>query len=170
MKLDTSKPKPAPPITSVPIADNPIAPIELVEAARTGAPPAIVSESRSTPIRIAFAETIGKDGTVTAAHEAERERIRARAATTNGRDPRYRSKQFADWWGWCHWHACLSRAMVEYHTTAANRWEARKLGRDLDRELTIKARIETEVRRINAERAKLGKSPVTAEQLAALLA
>jgi hypothetical protein len=122
------------------------------------------------PLKLLFGETIGKDGQCTDAHLAELAKISERAGATNGKDPRYSAKQFADWHGWCHWKACLARAQIAALQAEAERWEARKNGRDIDKERSAKARIEAEVRRINAQRAKLGKAPLTAEQAAVLLA
>ena len=121
------------------------------------------------PLKILFGATINADGTKTPAHDAELAKIAERANASAGKDPRFKQKHFADWHGWCHWKACFARVQAATFQAEAERWEAKKQGRDLDKEQTAKARIEAEVRRINVQREKLGKAPLTAEQAAVLL-
>lgn len=169
MKLEASKPANSPAAPSETVQDPAIAPVEITETQQTTSEAGTPEPRPQQPAKIHFAETIGADGIRTQAHEAELARIADRATATNGRDPRFKQKNFADWHGWCHWKACFARVQVALHQAEADRWEARKKGRDIVREQSFKARIETEVKRINAERAKLGKPPLTAEQAAVLL-
>jgi hypothetical protein len=164
MRLGASKPEPTTANSNPPEIDPITEPKP--EAPAT---PAQVEKRNRTPLKILFAETIGADGTFTPAHEAELAKISERAREANGKDPGFKQKQFTDWHGWCHWRASFARIQATLHQADADRWEARKKGRDLDREQSIKAKIEAEVRKINEQRAKLGKAPLTAEQAAVLL-
>lgn len=169
MKLGAEKPKNVGQGADEPKQTD-AAPTEVAETAQQPQTEAAATEPKTpAPTKILFAETIGTDGKSTLAHEAELARIAERAAATNGRDPSFRQKNFADWHGWCHWKACFARVMVALHQADADKWEARKKGRDLDKEESAKARIQAEVKKINAQRAKIGKPPLTVEQAEALL-
>lgn len=167
MRVDAKKPEK--PTGSSAEANVPAPEQVAVEGQQPTAQQTVPKKASSGPAKILFGETISGDGTFTPAHEAELARIAERAKEANGRDPGFKQKQFTDWHGWCHWRASFARSQVNLHQADADRWELRKKGRDVDREQAIKAKIETEVKKINAHRAKLGKAPLTAEQAAVVL-